>query len=658
LEDFSEPPSWFLLNILNSLSFGFVAGCIVMCLLLVCSALISGAEVAFFSLAPKDLKELEDSKSRTSKTILDHLKKPQLLLATILIGNNFVNVAIIVLSTYITKVFISFTDNIMLVFTIQVVAVTFLILLIGEVIPKVYATTHALRLAAVMAMPLKFLQKIFKPLSLLLISSTSIIDKRIKRKGGQISVDELAHALEITRDEEASEEEEKIFKGIVKFGSTDVKQIMKSRVDVVAFDVKTSYEEMLEEVLESGFSRIPVFKESFDHIEGILYIKDLLPLLGKENINDWQKLIRQPFFVPENKKIDDLLKEFQEKKIHLAIVVDEYGGTSGIVTLEDIIEEIVGDITDEFDEEELAYSKLDKFNYVFDGKTALNDLYRVLEIDGILFEEAKGESDTIAGFVLELAGKIPKKNEKIVFNNYRFTIESADTRRIKRVKITILKKQNHDVPMDKHKTNGNGKHAASILLLMLGIGALMFTSCENPPVPKPKGYFRIDLPEKEYVRYDEDCPFTFEYPNIAMIEKDNSRVTEPCWINIAYPAFKGKIHLSYKKVEGNIREYLEDARELAMKHTVKASSIEEELVMIDSTNVFGLVYYLQGSTASSCQFFLTDSVNHFLRGALYFNAPPNPDSIAPVDNYIKQDIRHFINTFKWKPRLEEGKDEL
>ncbi len=420
------------------MALSLVLAIVTMCLLLLCSALISGSEVAYFSLSPLQLEDLNKSKGKNSKRVLQLLESPKKLLATILIGNNFVNVGIVILSTFVVNGLFDFSNYAPYVaFLVQVVAVTFLILLIGEVIPKVYATRHADRLARFMAIPLIGMNKFFTPLSWALVRSTSVIDKRIKKKGANISVDELEHALELTADESSSDEEQKILKGIVKFGNTDVKQIMKPRLDVVAFEYNTSYEELMPGIVESGYSRIPIYKESFDKIVGILYIKDLLPYINETLTFEWQSLIRTPMFVPENKKIDDLLKEFQEKKVHLSIVVDEYGGTSGIVSLEDILEEIVGDITDEFDDDDLVYSKLDNNNYVFEGKTPLMDMYRVLNIDGDIFEECKGDSDTLAGFVLEQAGKIPLKNEKINFENYVFTIEAADKRRVKRIKVTI-----------------------------------------------------------------------------------------------------------------------------------------------------------------------------------------------------------------------------
>lgn len=429
-----------------------IATCIVLILgLLVFSAVISGSEVAYFSLSPGDLNKLKSNTGRKAKFVLTLLKHPKSLLATILIANNLFNVAIIILSSYITSNLFHLDSHPLLTFGIQVVAITFLILLFGEVIPKVYATKHALELAEFMAIPITLMKNIFQPVSYLLITSTSFIDKKFKQKTPKISVDELSDALDLTNDPEIKEEE--ILKGIVRFGNTDVKQIMKARVDVTAIDLKTAYPELLSLIVESGYSRIPVYNESLDNVMGILYIKDLLPSINLDRKNqtndnkspnqqDWKKLIRSPFFVPENKKIDDLLKEFQEKKIHLAIVVDEYGGTSGIVTLEDIIEEIVGEISDEYDDDELSYSKLDELNYIFEGKTPLNDLYRILSLESTVFEDKKGDSDTLGGFIVEIEGKIPKKNERIVFQNLQFTVEASDKRRVKRVKVTLSKQIN------------------------------------------------------------------------------------------------------------------------------------------------------------------------------------------------------------------------
>ncbi len=408
-----------------------------MLLLLLCSALISGAEVAFFALSPASKEELEGDKGKVSRCVVELLQRPKKLLATILIANNFVNIAIVILSTEIVNRTFDFGSNQTARFAVQVVAVGFLILLVGEVLPKVYASRKGLQLARFMAFPLNFLNRIFRPISYLLVQMTSIIDRSFK-KTSDISVDHLEHALELTDEKETSKEEQKLLEGIVKFGNVDADQIMKPRTDVVAFEENMPFRDLIQEIVAAGYSRVPIFAGSLDQIKGVLYIKDLLAHRYKSNDFNWNVLIREPFFIPENKKIDDLLKEFQEGKIHIAIVVDEYGGTSGIVTLEDVIEEIIGEIVDEFEDDGLAYSKLDNDNYVFEGKTALVDMYRVLEIGGEEFERAKGEANTIAGFLIEQAGKILLKNEKVVFNNFTFAIEAADRRRIKQVKITKL----------------------------------------------------------------------------------------------------------------------------------------------------------------------------------------------------------------------------
>jgi gliding motility-associated protein GldE len=408
-----------------------------MIVLLFFSAVISASEVAYFSLSHTDRIILENENTNTSHRILRLLRMPEQLLATILVANNFVNISIVILSTYIIAGVVDFTGYpAWMPFTIQVLAVTFIILLLGEVVPKVYATTSGLKICRAMSLPLTVIEKIFKPVSFLLVSSTNLINKHIRKRGTGYSSDHLEHALELTRDHETSPGEERILKGIVRFGSTDAKQIMTPRTEVSAFEIDTPFSELLGELLEQGYSRVPVFSESIDKVKGILYLKDLLPYADHQNF-EWQSLLRKAFFVPENKKLDDLLKEFQSKKIHMAVVVDEYGGTSGIITLEDVIEEIVGDIADDFDDEEIFYSRLDDRTYVFEGKTPLVDIYKVLDINGDDFEEAKGESDTLAGFIIELTGKIPSKNEKVKFDNYIFTIEAADKRKVKRVKLTI-----------------------------------------------------------------------------------------------------------------------------------------------------------------------------------------------------------------------------
>ncbi len=407
-----------------------------MLVLLVLTTVISAAESAFFSLSPGDKETLKNSGSKNDLRVLELIAKPERLLATLLISLNFVNIALVILSSFLIGNLFDFSRNPALGFTVQVIAVTFLILIIGEIIPKVYSIQNPLPVTRLLGFLAKTLVQISYPLSSMLMLSTSLIDDRIKKKTHSLSVEQLSHALELTSEQYLPKEDQKMLQGIVKFGDTDVKQIMHSRVNVTAFDFTTSYADLVKKIKESIYSRIPVYKESFDNIVGIIYIKDLLPHFEKENF-EWQTLIRPPFFVPESKKIDDLLREFQHNKIHMAIVVDEYGGTSGMVTLEDIIEEIIGEISDEFDDDEIVYSRLDTKNYVFEGKVSLKDVYRVLSLDETLFEEHKGESDTLAGFLIELEGRILSRGEKVKFNNILFTVEAADNRRIKRVKITL-----------------------------------------------------------------------------------------------------------------------------------------------------------------------------------------------------------------------------
>ena len=404
------------------------------------SALISGSEVAYFSLDAKKRDGLSLEKTNRGSRVVTLLETPKELLATILIANNFINISIVMVSYYFTKgVFASSELPELVLFLINVIGATFVILLFGEVIPKVYATKNNVSFSKFMSSPISFLSVFFGPFSKLLVSSTSIIDKRFKKKVDNISVDDLEHAYDLTKESVETTEEKKILEGIVKFGQTDAKQIMTPRLDMIALEKDIPFKELREAILQGRYSRLPVYSESVDSIEGILYVKDLLVFLDSTEDIDWVKLIREPKFIPENKKLDDLLKEFQTEKTHIAVVVDEYGGTSGIVTLEDVLEEVVGDITDEFDDDNLIYSKLDDNNYVFEGKTPLMDMYRVMGIDGDEFEDQKGESDTIAGFCIELAGKILLKNEKVSFENYTFTIEAADKRRVKQVKVTIGK---------------------------------------------------------------------------------------------------------------------------------------------------------------------------------------------------------------------------
>jgi len=432
-------------NLINSLStidnsdFNYWLFLLLIFFLILLSAFLSGSEVAIFGLSNTQKETLVNEElNKNSQRIIKLIADPKKLLATILIGNNLVNVAIVIVSSLMMNhIFESYTLSPLLKFIIQVVIVTFFILLFGEVIPKVYANNYNLKFSKLMALPISILKILFNPLSNLLISSTSIIDKKIDKKIELLNADELEYALDLTKDSVDNKEEKKILEGIVKFGNTDVKQIMTPRTDVVAFQNDLDYKSLINDLKAVKFSRIPVYEDSFDKIKGILYVKDLIGKIKEPANYQWNKLLRDAKFVPENKKLDDLLKEFQEEKTHIAIVVDEYGGSSGIVSLEDVLEEIVGDITDEFDEKDVTFLKIDEKNYLFDGKTPLIDFYKILNINGQKFEVSKGESDTLAGFCIENAGKILLKNEKIIFENYTFTVEASDKRRIKKIKIKI-----------------------------------------------------------------------------------------------------------------------------------------------------------------------------------------------------------------------------
>ena len=407
-------------------------------LLLLCSALISGAEVALFSLKRNDVEEGLEQKSKRIEIIAKLLESPKKLLATILVANNFINIAIVILFAFLCDLIFESITNPQIKFLVEVVVVTFLILLFGEILPKIYASRNNLKFATFMAYPLKVLDVILSPISLPMRSVTIGIHNKLGKQKSNLSVDQLSQALELTSQEDTTTEEHKILKGIVSFGNTDTKQVMRPRIDIFALKIEQKYLEIMPEIIENGYSRIPVYRDTMDTIKGILYVKDLLPYIDRKQF-DWTTLLREPFFVPENKKLDDLMAEFQEKKVHLAVVVDEYGGTSGLISLEDIIEEIVGDISDEFDDEDLMFSKLDDNNYVFDGKTALKDFYKIIKLeDDTVFEENKAEAETVAGFVLEISGSFPKLNSKINFENYVFTIEAMDIKRIKLVKFTIL----------------------------------------------------------------------------------------------------------------------------------------------------------------------------------------------------------------------------
>jgi len=438
-----DPDPELLLTFLLSFDFLTSINAVVLIVLLICSALISGTEVAFFSLSQSDLNELSNE-GKEDNIIVTLLERPRKLLATILITNNFINILIVLLFASLAETLFGDFDyemnlyffSLPIRFLIEVILVTFLILLFGEVLPKVYASRNALSFSKLMAKFINFVNLILTPFSLPLITLTKFIEKKLGNKNSNFSVETLSQALELTSEGATTKDEQKILEGIVNFGNTETVQIMKPRIDIFALSDDEEYEVVLDKILKNGYSRNPVYNDSIDNIVGVLYAKDLLAHLNKKNFK-WQNLLREAYFVPENKKLDDLLDDFRARKNHLAIVVDEYGGTSGLVTLEDVIEEIVGDINDEFDDDDLQYSKIDENNYIFEGKTTIKDFCKVLDDeDEAIFEEEKGESETLAGFLLEISGRFPKKGEKIIFKNYTFTIEALDKKRIKQIKAT------------------------------------------------------------------------------------------------------------------------------------------------------------------------------------------------------------------------------
>jgi putative hemolysin len=423
--------------VINSPDIKIITGFVVIIILLMGSALMSATEVAFFSFRPEDIKAFKSKKDKKSKTILRLYDNPEKLLSTILVANNTINIAIVLLAAYLSSKMFDFSAEPVIGFIVNVVAITFLLLFFGEVMPKVYASRNHITIANLMASPVSTLEKLFMPVTNLLMLSSGFVRKRSGTRHTNISMDDLSDALELTSEE--FNEDEKILKGIVNFGNINVNAIMCSRTDVTAVDIKSGFDKIISIIIDSGFSRIPVYSNSFDNVKGILYAKDVLPYTNNPAGFKWQSLMRPPYFVPETKKINDLLKEFQTKKMHMAIVIDEYGGTSGLITLEDILEEIVGEIANEDDEESMLFRKLDDKIYVFEAKILLNDFCKIMDIEEDIFEDVRGESETLAGLVLELTGEIPKKDRVVKFRNFVFKIESVDKRRIKEIRVEINK---------------------------------------------------------------------------------------------------------------------------------------------------------------------------------------------------------------------------
>ena len=428
----------FLTPFFTGFTLNAIIGLIILCLLLLASALISSSETAYFSLQPADIDDLESRTDAKSKLVLALREKPKSLLATILIGNNFVNVTITLLATYIVSEMFDMTNHPFAAFVMEVIVITSLVLLIGEITPKIYAAKRPVKIARFMARSLQVLMVIFRPLSKLLVNSTSFMDKHLEKKRGEISMDDLSTAVEIATGASTPTEEKEMLKGIASFTEKEVSNVMKPRIDMVAIERDMPFREMLATVIKSGFSRIPVYEETLDKVAGILYVKDLLPYLDAQSY-EWQKLLRPAFFVPENRKINDLFQDFREKKIHIAIVVDEYGGTSGLITMEDVIEEIVGEINDEFDnvKREQHYTKLDDGTYLFKAQTSIVDFCKVFNVSENYFEPMQGEADTLAGLVLEIEGRIPEVGFSFNIEKFHFEITEADPRRIIQIKVTL-----------------------------------------------------------------------------------------------------------------------------------------------------------------------------------------------------------------------------
>ena len=405
-------------------------------LLLFASGFVSASEIAFFSLSPNDLSEIEEEEHASDRRIKDLLNDSEKLLATILISNNFVNVTIIMLCNFFFAEVVNFGDSKIVEFLVITVILTFLLLLFGEIMPKIYSAQHTLKFCRFAAPVIMVLKKVFSPLSNLLVRSTFIANKLVAKRNYNISVDDLSQALELTDKDEISEESN-ILEGIIRFGAETAKEVMTPRLDVVDLEVSASFKEVLNFVVENGYSRVPVYEDSRDNIKGILYIKDLLPHLKKDDSFKWQNLIRPAYFVPETKMIDDLLRDFQTNKIHIAIVVDEFGGTSGIVTMEDIIEEIVGEINDEYDDDERSYVEINDRTYVFEAKTLLSDFYKIVKVDTDSFEDIEGDADTLAGLLLEIKGEFPKLHEKLEYDRFQFEVLEMDARRILKIKVVL-----------------------------------------------------------------------------------------------------------------------------------------------------------------------------------------------------------------------------
>ena len=618
-------------------------------LLLTVSAFVSGSEIAFFSLDPSQrntLDEAEDDRSKTVLTLLstpDEAKGPRRLLATILVLNNAVNILIILLSTVLMQHWLPALHPTLAV-VLQVFGVTFLIVLFGEVLPKVYANRNPLALARRMARPLQLAQQLLRPIWQPMNALAGALSRSVESAPHELSVSDLEHAVNITDSDDRTDEENRILSGIVNFGSKDVKQIMTPRTAVTALSHDLAWGDLKAKLAEGGFSRVPIYEDGLDQIKGILYVKDILPQRHQTDF-EWNALLRQPFFVPENRMIDDLLRDFQSMKVHLAIVVDEYGGTSGIVTLEDVIEEIVGDISDEFDDEDILYSRINERTVVFQGKTALIDAYRILGIDGTEFESEKGESDTLGGFVVEQLARLPKPGEKLTFQGIEIVAEAVDRRRVLQVKVML---PDADTPREEEGADRRGPSMrGGVAIVLATLMSLTFSACDqNQAVPRPKGYFRIALHDTLFSTVKLDCPLDIEMAKSAQLEPVRNFAPDSCWFNIVYPEYKARVHCTYASGV-QLDPVLKDAFSLAYEHEVKADAIEIERMDFEDGGM-NLTWHIQGNAASPLQFLSTDGNDQFLRGALYFELRRNADSLNPVITRLSADVNHLVAHLDWR----------
>ena len=625
-----------------------VACVVIAVVLLILSALVSASETAFLSLSSGDIKNLKESKKPGNLRILQLLQEPEKLLAAMQVANVMIRVTMVALSAYIVFSMAASGELTAATIVFMAVIVIFVLLVAGEIAPRMYASQKALKILPRLSWLPAALQKAFYPFSVLLTLSTQAVSKQAQKRQS-ISIGDLSSALEKTS--ETSAENENILKGIVKFGNIDVHTIMTPRMDVESVDIATGLAELLARINEWGYSRIPVYDDAPDNVKGILYVKDLLPYIDEKDSFPWQKLIRNAYFVPEHKKIDDLLKEFQEKKMHLAVIIDEYGGMVGIVTLEDILEEIVGDIADESDDDEQDYIKIDEHTYLFDAKVLLNDFFRIMHLDESDFGQVRGEADTLAGLILEIKGEIPQKGDCIDYSRLSFFVESVDNRRIKQIKVV---EASPPTPLQRREETPRFRKGDGGLTLLCLLLVITLFSCRQNYVPKPHSYFRIDFPEKEYRLYDSICPFTFEYPVYGSVAH---RPESDCWLNMTFPEYKGTIYLTYSEINNNFDQFIEDNWKMIYSGIAQmADAVVPHEYVNPELNVYGTLYDIKGNAASSTLFFVTDSVRNFLRGSLYFYIKrPNQDSLAPVINFFREDIITLMESVRWKNKNEKLK---